>query len=80
MDVGVSLLHFYAGLYSLESVKVRANFLALCYAVWNGSTGYLHGSAIRDLFRRERLLNMKLGVGRYSYPVFLVHGIIVTGA
>lgn len=80
---GLGLLHFRPNAYprAMDSFSGGPNMLALSYAVWNESTGYLLGTSILNLFKTSKWLNRSWGsVGRYSYAAFLVHPTVCVGA
>jgi len=49
------------------------NLLALSYAIWNETTGYLIGNWILKLFTASKWLNRRWGIVDDSYAAFLVH-------
>lgn len=56
------------------------NTLAISYAVWNETTGFLLGATIMNIFERQEWSRRKWGsLGRYSYAAFLVHPIVCVG-
>jgi len=74
------LLHLYPDMYNLNSANGGTNLVALSYAIWNETTGYLLGTSILALFRTSRLLSGSWGgVGRYSYAAFLIHAVVCVG-
>lgn len=79
----LGLLHFSPRAYpnAVDSLSGGPNILALSYAAWNETTGYLLGTSILDLFKSSTWLNRSWGsVGRYSYAAFLVHPTVCVGA
>jgi glucans biosynthesis protein C len=74
------LLHTYPNVYAVDSANGGTNLVALSYAIWNETTGYLLGTSILALFRTSRPLSRPWGsVGRYSYAAFLIHAVVVLG-
>lgn len=76
----ISLLYLYPSSYTIESGKGGFNLLALLYAIWNESTGYLIGTLLLRLFRSRNLLRRRwANVSKHSYGAFLVHPIVCVG-
>ena len=66
--------------YPLSSLDSGFNAVALAYAIWNESTGFLLGASLMNLFERKEWGRRRWGsAGRYSYAAFLVHPIICVG-
>jgi glucan biosynthesis protein C len=57
--------------WTVENFSGGLNPVALCYAIWNETLGYLIFATSYNLFRRS--LNHPWLVSRYSYAAFLVH-------
>jgi glucan biosynthesis protein C len=81
----VGLLHAYPEEYTLLSYNGGLNLLALSYAGWNETTGYLIGSGLVRLFEGKKWLKGKWTIGNWqvargSYAAFVVHPIVLIAA
>jgi glucans biosynthesis protein C len=76
----IALLYANPLKYTISSGSGGPNILALSYAVWNETTGYLLGTSILSLFRSSKRLSESWGgLGMYSYAAFLVHPVVCVG-
>ena len=74
----LGLIHYYPEAYPnpTESIFGGPNLLALAYAIWNETTGYLLGTSLLKMFKNSGRLSRSWGVGGLAYAAFLVHPVV----